>query len=375
MLLCASAFLFVWMLAACAGKKTGAIVLGEVEIKPQGSYFPDFDRASQDDDVRNVILMIGDGMGLGVVTSALYANGGELTMTNLRAIGYVETSAVDKAITDSPASGTAFATGQKTKYGFIGIDSEGRALMNIPEILSARGIHCGIVTSDLITGSTPAAFYAHCKSREDKGRLWDFLSDSRLDFAAGGTMEEYEALDDVLQERIRSRFKVISATGDIDCERNILLLPERVGLPERGSYLSDVTHEALSYLQMRSSDSGFFLMVEGGRIDIRGHCKDYPDMVLETLDFDKAVAEAVKYAEKDRHTLVIITADHETAGVVLQDVTDGKVLGGLSASYHTPTIVPLFAFGPHSEEFCCLQSNSDVGQKIIALYSEINDAL
>ena len=110
-------------------------------------------------------------------------------------------------------------------------------------------------------------------------------------------------------------------------------------------------------------------MIEGARIDKEEHKNNYQGMVDETLDFDKAIEAAIRFAEKDGHTLVIISADHETGGVTLSMGVpeEGLIQGVFASRGHTPIMVPLFAYGPHSRDFSGTQENSDVSNKIFSL--------
>lgn len=121
---------------------------GDTYAEKQGSYTPSFKRDGKNARVRNVILLIGDGRGQGAVNAAMYANGGELTMTNLQCFGYVRTQSADNFTTDSAASGTAYATGQKTNNGYLGVDTAKVKITNIPEILAPLGYACGVLSTD-----------------------------------------------------------------------------------------------------------------------------------------------------------------------------------------------------------------------------------
>jgi alkaline phosphatase len=135
----------------------------------------------------------------------------------------------------------------------------------------------------------------------------------------------------------------------------------------RGDFLPATTTAAIDFLESRSDDEkGFFLMVEGARIDKSSHDNDFPSMVKEVLDFDKAVEAAIRFAEKDGRTLVIISADHETGALSLRsgDPAEGKMKGAFSSGGHTAIPVPLFAYGPCSRNFMGVQENSDVSSKI-----------
>ena len=248
---------------------------GETHAIHQGSYTPSFAVDGSHRRVRNVILLIGDGMGVGAVNAAMYANGGELTMTKLRTVGFVRTQSADNFTTDSAASGTAYATGQKTNNGYLGMNPAKEVIPNIPEILAPLGYACGVLSTDDLNGATPAAFFAHQPARGMKDEIWADLPGSSLLFASAGTQATFEGLPFATQEEIRRRYTVVYDPDDDDANdsERLLYLPKTVTL-DRGDYLPATTEMAIEYLSERSR-KGFFLMVEGARIDKCEHANDF----------------------------------------------------------------------------------------------------
>ena len=344
---------------------------GEVYVDHQSTYTPDFKVDGSNAKVRNVILLIGDGMGMGAVNAAMYANGGKLTMTNLRTFGYVRTQSADNFTTDSAASGTAYATGAKTNNGYLGRDPEKKDLTNLPEKLEPMGYACGVLSTDGLEGATPAAFFAHQDARNAKEGIWADLATSHLIFASAGNQATYESMPLSTQDAIRKAFTVVYNPNDpaVANSGKLLYLPKSTG-DDRGDYLPATTEMAIDYLAARSK-KGFFLMVEGAHIDHGEHANNTASTVRETLDFDKAVEAAIRFAERDGHTLVIISADHETGATTLLRGTpeDGFVVTGFASRGHSPMMVPLFAYGPRSQDFRGVQENSDVSNKIYAILS------
>lgn len=345
---------------------------GDTYVEPQGSYTPSFKIDGKETKVKNIILLIGDGMGLGATASAFYANGGELTMTNLQTLGYVLTQSADNFTTDSAASGTAYATGVKTNNGYLGVGPDGQRLTNIPEKLAPLGYVSGVVSTDDLNGATPAAFYAHQSARGATDAIWADLPASALTFASAGTVSAFEKQPLTTQEAIKGKFTVTYSPDDakIAGSQRLIYLPKSVQ-SDRGAYLPETTQMAIDYLSERSR-KGFFLMVEGARIDKEEHSNKLAETVAETLDFDKAIEVAVKFAEKDGHTLVIISADHETGSVVVRkgDMQDNFVQSSFASTGHSPMMVPLYAYGPHSKDFIGYQQNSDVANKIIEILTK-----
>ncbi len=348
-----------------AGKE--ATVTG---VPQQGAYVPNFKCDGSSGKVRNVILLIGDGMGLGAVASAYFANGEQLTMTSLRSMGYACTQSLSSFTTDSAASGTAYATGSKTANRRLGTDKDAKPLQNIPEAIAPKGKVSGVVSTDDVHGATPAAFFAHQDNRKNVAEIWGDIPACCLSFISAGSRKLFEKQASETRSAIEQRFKVIydpaQPVAGVD---RLIYLPPTVKTGERGKYLPETTQMAIDFLSAKKS-KGFFLMVEGARIDKVAHANKLDELVNEMLDFDKAVEVAVRFAEKDGHTLVIVTADHETGGVTLKSGSShepGSVAAVFAGRGHTPIFVPLFAYGPHSRDFACMQQNSDVAQKILGL--------
>ena len=353
---------------------------GEISgVAMHDAYVPSFENDGSEQKPLNVILMIGDGMGLAHLSTGMYANGGELTITNLKTCGWVRTQSSSDFTTDSAASGTAYATGCKTHNGAIGVDKDDKPVANLPEKLSKLGIVSGVVTTDDMDGATPSSFFAHQPSRNMKDGIWADLADPAIIFFAGGKLEDFEDVDAKTAKAIKERYHITHEfPTEKDAEKDCLgYLPPRSETASmstgRGDFLPSSTAYAIDFLQSKSSEGkGFFLMVEGARIDKSSHSNDFPSMVKEVLDFDKAVEAAIRFAEQDGRTLVIISADHETGALSLGDgePEKGNMKGAFSSGGHTGIPVPLFAYGPCSQYFMGVQENSDVSNKIEALLSD-----
>ena len=359
----------------CTSSFAQKIVKGEIENAPQHeTYQPTFRSDGSKKAPKNIILMIGDGTGLGQIASGYYANGGKLTVTNLKAWGWVTTQSADDFTTDSAASGTAYACGIKTKNYTVGLDADGNPAPNIPEIVSEKGIISGVLSTDDLNGATPASFFAHQKNRGMTAEIWGDLPSSKLTFWSAGSQEQFAAQSAETRAAIMENFTVVKDLND-----PVAASAERLGyLPTavqsgyikdgRTDYLPTTTRYALRFLKERCARrKGFFIMIEGARIDKASHANVYDSMVLEMLDFDQAIEEAIRFADEDGETLVIISADHETGGATLMggDPAKGNVNGLFVSDWHTPSPVPIFAYGPHSQDFMGIQGNDEVAQKII----------
>lgn len=351
-------------------KKEYTAFIGETTVEHQGSYTPSFKVDGSNAKIRNVILMIGDGMGLAAVNAGMYANGGELTLTNLRSFGFVRTQSANNFITDSAASGTAYACGIKTNNNFLGMDPDQNSVPNLPEKLEPLGFVCGVVSSDDMNGATPAAFFAHQNHRNKTPQIWADLANAHLAFASAGSMPVFDKQSEETRNAILGKFTLVDKLEEVKgMAAPVLFLPPSVLLADRGDYLPATTREAIEFLSAQKGSKGFFLMVEGARIDKEEHSNNCAGFVREMLDFDKAVEEAIRFAEKDGHTLVIISADHETGGVALRGgrPADGYIQTAFAATGHTAISVPVYTYGPKSDQFRCYLENSDVSNKIFEL--------
>ncbi|WP_116107231.1 alkaline phosphatase [Lewinella sp. IMCC34191] len=326
---------------------------------PSPVYVPeyDFDPTGQP---QNIILLIGDGNGLAQISAARLANGGELTITKLRDVGLMNTASADDPVTDSAAAGTAMATGQKTNNRAIGVDTAGQPLPTLIEILSKRDYRTGIVTTDAIWGATPSAFYAHTPERDDTEAIVDDLLRSDLSFfVAGGASQE---------QSIEARFTTTPLEDFRELTKPTAVYHGTEKMPTvrngRGDFLPRSVEKALSVLE--TDERPFFLLVEGAQIDNGGHANDIATVVTEMLDFDRAVAEALRFADRDGSTLVIVTADHETGGLGVAGGThDNTVRADFLSVDHSGILVPVFAYGPGAEAFRGVFQNTEIHGKIM----------
>lgn len=324
---------------------------------------------------KNIILMIGDGMGLAQIYSAMTANGGHLYLENFKNCGFSKTYSSDNYITDSAAGGTALSSGIKTYNGAIGVGPDKNPVPNIREMAEKKGLKTGLVSTSAITHATPASFMAHVSSR---GSYEDIAADflkSDIDVFIGGGVKNFEDRKDGrnLSKELRDKgYQVLYKISDIQNVKSgklagLTALEHNVPMPERGEMLVPATQTAINLLSQ--GKKGFFLMVEGSEIDFLAHENKTPGVVLETLDFDKAIGYALKFAASNKETLVIVTADHETGGMTINggDLKTGKVVGKFTSGEHTAIAVPVFAFGPGAEQFTGFMENTDIGNKMMKL--------
>ncbi|MDF2552880.1 MAG: alkaline phosphatase [Chryseobacterium sp.] len=325
-------------------------------------YTPKFLYKNKNIPVKNVILLIGDGNGLSQISSSVLANNGQLTLTQLKNIGLIKTSSTDNFSTDSAAGASAFATGKKTKNRFIGIDSNGKAIENITEILSKKGFNTGVITTDEIIGATPSAFYAHQKDRGMEKEIAEDLSKSKLTFFAAGGKSK---VSDIPQFTIAETPESI---GKNKAQRLAYYMSDNAVpsiLKGRGNILSDLVENGLQYLN--SKNKPFFIMIEAAQIDSGGHSNNTGTIVTEGIDFDRAITKAVQFADQNPGTLIIITADHETGGFSIPhgDLQTNTIEGDFTTEDHSATLIPVFSYGPQSETFIGVYENNEIFHKIL----------
>ena len=314
-------------------------------------YQPTHD-SPEDVKPKNVILMIGDGNGLNQISAGMIANGGELTLTQLKHLGLLKTGSVDDLITDSAAGATAMASGSKTNNRHIGTDAEGNDLESLIDVFSENGFINGILTTDNITGATPASFYAHVVERDDSETIFEDLKQSKVDFFVSAGAKVHDKISSTF------RRKELSELTDFS-ERSAVYLSR-----EGGDFPSHVK-QVLQHLENQSQP--YFLMIENGNIDGDGHSNNVPGIVREVLEFDKAISEAIQVADKNKKTLVVITADHETGGFsILQgNQESNSIEGEFLTNDHTGGMVPVFSYGPRSRHFNGVYENTQIFDKIL----------
>jgi alkaline phosphatase len=327
--------------------------------------------------IRNVIFMIGDGMGIPDVYAAMSVSDMPLNIERCPVTGLQKTFSSDNYITDSAAAGTALATGEKTKNGVIGMNSQGAKAKSILEIAEENGLATGMVSTSAITHATPASFIAHQSSRGSYEDIaLDFLK-TDIDVFIGGGYDHFAKRKDKLNliDSLKSRGYDVESSMDMILKSSS---PKLAGLTApvhnpyrlngRGDMLPQSSGKAIEILN--KNPKGFFLMIEGSQIDFAGHANYADTLIDETLDFDKAVGVALDFAKNDGHTLVVITADHETGGVTITggNLQTHKVKLSFSTKDHTAVMIPVYAFGPGAEKFTGIYDNTEIFRKILAGY-------
>lgn len=301
---------------------------------------------------RNVILMIGDGMGTEQVWCAWMCNHGKLNLERLPVIGFSRTRSASSAITDSAAGGTAIACGAKTNNGWLGVSPDGKEHVSVMRCLEKAGKQTGFVVTKAVTDATPASFYAHSTDRYKVADIAADLMNSGCRVIIGGGTAQ---LSPKQIAALRDKGALVRLVGEKDCPPASL----------RGNFLERSVSEALSTLEQHPD--GFFLMIEGSQIDTAAHARDLRELVHETLDFDRAVGVVLRWMQSHPDTLLVITADHQTGGLSLLggSVEKGEVSGLFATHRHSGVAVPVYAAGAGAAVFGGIQENTELKNKIL----------
>lgn len=328
---------------------------------------------------KNVILLIGDGMGEEhIIAASMYANGthDESLLELAPYQAKMMTHSANSPITDSAASATAMATGQKVNNGVISVDipGDGQRLETALEYFRDRCKSTGLVVTSVINHATPAAFASHAYSRVEYRSLLEnyfqlVLPDVIMGGGAGAEGDTYATdagytivsnragLDSLVPEdadKVYGRF----GYGDMPFEHEYQLGMN--AFYDEHPHLSEMTAKSLELLE--DDEDGFFLLVEGSRIDHAGHGNALPHMIHEVLEFEQTVQTVLEWAEGRDDTLVIVTADHETGGLlVTQNLGAGEFPSSTwSTTAHTATDVNVYAWGPNAELVTGVIDNTDI---------------
>jgi alkaline phosphatase len=377
---------------------TGTLIMGYAKnlyVQPINKLFGeseetiiDADAQSGNHSVKNIILFIGDGMGtvhveIGNIykgsplvfddyddpnwTYRAYANTDSLSSDafkvddslsllrpDLNPSLYTETGGSLNSYTDSAAAGTALATGQRTHIGRIGMDSMGKPMENLVEIASKLGKKTGVVTSDNMAGATPSAFLAHAGARGETDTIIRSASNSPADLIIAENLSTFSNNKAVYGPLFTNNgFDNIAYSLqdlDINAQRTLALLPSIGPYNPHTPKLADVTMFSLDYLD---NADGFFLMVEGAKIDWESHGNNTVGMLNELLDFDRAVEVTQQWANGRDDTLIIVTADHETGALTYNrtiEHTKDTIVTHTSwlSGNHSRSLVPVDIYGDTS---------------------------
>lgn len=325
---------------------------------------------------KNIILVIGDGMGLSQISAAIYQTKLPMAFERFPVVGFQKTYSSNNLVTDSAAAGTAISSGVKTKNNTLGLDKNGTPSKSILEIASENGLATGMVVTASIQHATPGSFVAHQPARNLYDDISIDLLNSGIDFFIGGGKQHFERRekdDRNLTDELRQKGYKVFDYFDTEL-KNVkpdTLAPfafftadkEPLSALLGRDYLPTATNMAMEYLSHRSP-KGFFLMVEGSQIDWACHANKTESLYAEMADFDKTLKQILRFASRDDQTLVIVTADHETGGMGLNEGTPRQLAPKFTTNGHTGAMVPVFAFGPQSELFRGIYENTEIFHKM-----------
>lgn len=324
--------------------------------------------------VKNIIFMIGDGMGLEQISAAWVCNGGKLNLDNFTNVGIQRTYSANKLVTDSAAAGTALATGHKTDNGMISMTPDTVAVKSLAEVAMEKGKRAGAAVTCRVNDATPAVFFSHTATRKNQEDIVEQMANSGVYFLSGGGTKFWRDREDGkdITEVVKAKgYSYVETKEDLMAVQNgpVVALMDSYELKpslDRGDILPASVAKALDLLDNRK---GFFLMVEGSMIDDGGHDNKAGHTMEEIFDFDKTIGLVLEWAAKDGETLVIVTGDHATGGMTLLsgDIDDKRIRVNFSTTGHNGIALPVFAWGPHSEDFVGIYENTELSDRIRAL--------
>jgi len=339
-------------------------------------------------EVKNLIYMIGDGMGLAHVSMLQIAEGYDHPTAFMRAenIALIKNYSSNNRVTDSAASGTALATGHKTNNRMLGMTPDSAAVESIIARAVKRDMPTGLVVTCHLGHATPGAFYAHVSKRTLYDAIYSQFVESGIDVALGGGAKYFDAGNPEGAARsarlAEQGYRIVRDLADADTIRSGRLVglfaddSMPYALEERGEeYLGRATAKALEILDnnARRQDRGFVLMVEGSMIDYAAHENSAEKLLPEMRDFERAVEVAMAFVDAHPGTLLVVTSDHETGGLSLPsghtDFTrsESGVEYRFSTESHTGIMLPVYLYGAGAERINGVLENSELSVRLMEL--------
>lgn len=334
--------------------------------------------AAQQQAPRNVIFVVGDGMGTAQVYASIAAQKADNSaFLRFPFTGFSRTHSHNKYTTDSGAGGTALMTGHKVDNYHIALAPDGSFVPSFLTQAKSAGKGAGFVVTSSVLDATPASTYAHVPYRKMFDTISYQMTQSNFDVMIGGGRKYFLpenrkdglSLLDTLQARgyqmAGSTAELARLHGGRIC--GLIAEGDPLAAPARGQMLSVGVMKALESLSM--NDNGFALMVEGSQIDWANHNNDSTCLAAELADFESVLRLLIEYVERDGHTLLVVTADHESGGLTLLggDIEQGTNRMQFSTGGHTGVMVPVFAMGPGAERFTGIHQNTDFYNIILDL--------
>ena len=341
--------------------------------------------AEKEPEVKNIIIMIGDGMGLAQASLTQIENKYAPTaFDRAQNVALQKTYSANNRVTDSAASGTALATGYKTNNSTLGQTPDGTPVESIIAKAEKVGYASGVVVTCYVNHATPAAFYAHRESRNDnEGIITDFMA-SDLDVVFGGGTrffnEHFTKQNKNYVDELKAKgYTYLAEQSEMASvsEGNVVGLFAETNIPlmrnGRGDYLPKATAKALEILTNnveKQGKEGFILMVEGSQIDGEGHGNNIEGVLAETRDFAAAMNVAMDYADAHPGTLVVVTGDHETGGLSIPSnktdftLPESGISYGFSTTGHTGIMLPIYLYGTGADRINGIMENTELSQAL-----------
>lgn len=315
---------------------------------------------------RNIIVVIGDGMGATHFTVLDRIRGEESTLRRFASSALVTTHSASSLVTDSGAAATAMASGVKTTNGALSVTPEGEPVETVLEIAQKRGMMTGLITTTRFWDATPAAFAAHVLSRTNTPVIVDQMLSSGVDLVISNGAErlERDGVPPIDQLGAQYGYEAVTTPEDLlptDDKILAVFIGDELELDNPAAPLSHLTRYALDHLA--GDPDGFFLVIESEGTDGASHKNRTEETLASLRRLDEAVSIALDYAETSGDTLVLFVGDHETGGLEIASPDEG---GGLnlkwSTGHHTGQALPLLAFGPGANRFTGWIDNTDIGK-------------
>ncbi len=327
-----------------------------------------------DNEVRNVIIMIGDGMGLEQVSCAWVVNHGKLNLDRFPTVGLSRTYCTNELITDSGAGGTALSSGIKTAYSHVGTAADSTDIPSVLVKAQELGKKTGVVVTCHFADATPCDFCCHNEYRYNQDDLIADYVTCGVDYLAGGGLDWFTVNRkdgrDITKEMAAAGYTVALTENELmTAELPVIgiLAPDNLPIAmERGDLYRRSVARGLDILSRESGDKGFVMMLEGSCIDDWLHGNDIGKAMEELLDFDRTIGDVLEWAAADGHTLVVVTADHNTGALTMQDgnLEEGRIGVAFGSESHNGIAVPFYAWGPGSDAFTGIRENDEWGRLI-----------
>jgi len=297
---------------------------------------------------QNVIVMVGDGMGVGQIEiGRLFEHGkeGRLYLQSLPNVALLQTYSANNFVTDSAAAGTALATGYKTNNKMTGVTPDGQAVESIVDLCKQHGKKVGIISTNTVYDATPAAFTISAESRYNSAQIVEQLYAENLDVILGGGAKYFGPKKqngvDYIQKFKDKGYTHAATKQELEKAEGDKLLglfhssymnyqQDKEENNSQEPSLLEMTTKAIDVLS--KGQNGFFMMAEGARIDHAAHAADFPGVWKEMTDFDKAVKYAVEWAKEDGNTIVLVMADHETMSFGAAEAMDIAAMKNIKVS-------------------------------------------